>query len=121
MVELNIYTWAGVSAGAIHFYGDLVYKGKTATVECPLTESRAAVTNKSIREEYVPEYAKLHRVKPGQLSKKFDTVREVVEAAKGIWLDLFPDADELVDADSGEVYATRADAEPPKKSLTARS
>lgn len=111
-VRLEISTYRGTSAFAIHYYGLLYakYGGmlRESHLDHQLTKREATNRNKLYRKNYSPDLANLYSVKPGKLDSAFDTKEDVIEWAKKMWLYYYPDADNLVDEEN-ELLITRQD------------
>jgi len=97
-VYLQITSWAGVSIGAEHSYGELCgYNGKedqTIELKKALTREDARLLNKKDS-----TYGRLW--KEGELTKRFNTEEEIIKIAKKEWKKHFPQAKVLIEGRSG--------------------
>lgn len=100
-VYLEITTWAGISFGAMHYYGHL--KGYVQTnqyesveLERVLTADQAAKMN-SDRRKMMPGERDPFLYRTGYSTGCFDTEDEVRDAAKKSWRKHFPLAKRLVE------------------------
>lgn len=81
IVWLSISSWVGISIGAIHVYGKLIWKDtehRDLDLDHPMSGKDAAYYNKQMQAR---GYHSLKR-KPGDASKDFDTRESVVVSAK---------------------------------------
>jgi hypothetical protein len=106
-IELDVYTWEGMSLGATHYYGDLrqLYgdKRKSYTeIKHKLSAKDAASINKKMR-DIIEEFGDYMAVQPGEMDYRYDTKEDVIDTAKLIWKELYPDADRLILKKTGEV------------------
>jgi hypothetical protein len=109
-VELEVYSWAGLSIGAIHFYGEFhqtygeySQRKNLGRIQRKLSKSNAASINKRMRLVYSEEMAKFYSVEPGEMDNRFDREDQVISVAKKQWKKLYPDADRLILQSTGEV------------------
>ena len=96
-VYLHIFSWAGLSIGAIHWYGELRFRGhSTGRIERPLSEEDAIQLNRRLRLTHSEDMYKLYKVQAGEMDNRFDREEQVIEAAKEQWMDMFPEGERLV-------------------------
>jgi len=100
VIHLEITTWAGMSIGAIHYYGKLVGEDeqgeyKKVEVEKGMTAREARAMNKldGTRGLY----------KAGSTTSRFDRREQVIERALEIWKDHFPEGEILLIGSSSTV------------------
>lgn len=85
-VYLEITTWQGISLGATHYYGKLVYGAECIELTHSLTATQAA------------KLGRLHdwTYREGDRSPHFDMKEEIIELALSTYKEHFPDAYLLV-------------------------
>lgn len=85
LVTFNIYSWMGLSAGAVHYYCDLIplYGDKRiiSQMKRKLSEHEAAQINERLRFVYAYEFYLKYRVSPGELDYRFETKEQALAAA----------------------------------------
>lgn len=84
----DIYSWQGVSLGAIHYYGEICCGGRTTKVLGALTQEHATYLNK----ENFRRGFKITRYHPGKLYDGFLERQEAIDAAIGAYKNDFPQA-----------------------------
>jgi hypothetical protein len=112
---LNIETWAGLSVGATHYYGELKNDKRELVGDIfmhwmskKLTVRDAQKINKKFKWEYSDEYYKMVKVKPGEIDYRFETEEDVIKAAKKQFLKIANVGDRLIDNNHKEIiYAIK--------------
>lgn len=82
---LDVYSWAGLSLGAIHFYGEIhdpegrmVSEGR---LKRPLSEDDAKLINLRLHLTYREDYYEMYKVRPGEIDHRFNREKDVIDEA----------------------------------------
>lgn len=101
---LNVETWAGLSVGATHYYGELrndkgELVGETFMhyIAKILTTRDAQKINKKIKWDYSSKYYEMYKVSPREIDYRFETRDDVIKEAKKQFLKIANAGDILVD------------------------
>jgi hypothetical protein len=105
VVELKTYSYAGLSLGAIHWYGELTPDWTLNSVDVThrVTKSFAKHYNKHLRKNYSKEYVKANKMEPGWEYYGFITEEDVIARAIKIWKDIFPEGCKLIHENTGRI------------------
>ena len=111
--DLDIYSWAGISLGATHFYVDLTcYKRKVymTRIEHVLSERAASLINEKVRKEYIEGYREIFLVKPGQLHPGFETYDEAIKFGIDKFQELAEVGDKLIDKRTNKIVSEKLES-----------
>jgi hypothetical protein len=109
-MQLEIYSWMGLSLGAIHFYAELHNsEGHSfGRLQHVLSENNVIKNNSKLRQMYSDSFYELYKVTVGEFGDGFDTKEEAIEEAIRQWSLLYPNSTLLVDYNNNKlIYAKR--------------